>query len=134
MKKFLAGLVGLATVAFAVVCFAAPREDVDLNVWRINGTQVKATAAELNRLTNGTACTETVTPQTVSPTYAATNAPAITVTLQTTTAFDSTGAAVTNAAGAAVVFVTNATATCAGLTAATARALMTNVTVVVTYP
>jgi len=60
-------------------------------------------------------------PATVTPTITVTAqrpgavTPTITVTVQGTTGYDSTGAAITNAAGETLVWITNVTATCSAL-------------------
>ena len=54
MKKTTKWAAVVAVVLMAGVAVAAPREDLDLNVIRIDGTQVVATANELNTLSGGT--------------------------------------------------------------------------------
>lgn len=112
---------------------------VDLNVPQratVVGTDVQAYDADLARLalnngSNLTNITATPTFKTTSPVFAATNAPTITITLFTGVGFDSTGAAITNAAGAEMALVTNVTATCAGLTAGATVAIVTNATIAI---
>jgi len=48
MKKNCGLLVAGILLASTLASFAAKREDVDFSVWRINGTRVTATAAQLN--------------------------------------------------------------------------------------
>jgi len=48
MKKLCTGIIFVALMVTSL--YAARREDVDLTVWRVNGTQITPTAAELNRL------------------------------------------------------------------------------------
>jgi hypothetical protein len=72
-----------------------------------------------------------VSKETATLNYAATNDPAFVVTLQTVTGYDSTGAAITNAEGATVAYVTGVVVS-ATLTAGAAGEAMTNATAAAT--
>lgn len=93
------------------------------------GATATATLTKLQS-TVATNSTAAFTPQTITLTYAATNAPSVTVNLFTTGIFDSTGGACTNANGVALVVVTNVTVT-ATLTPGT-QDVATNGTVAMT--
>ena len=134
-KRFMvSAVVGL----LAVACFAAKYEQLNVGELSLDGTKVTATAAQLNTLgpksatvvtnvtksTGAVTATATVTPQApgaVTPTITVTAqrpgavTPTITISVQGTTGYDSTGAAITNAAGETLVWITNVTATCLAL-------------------
>jgi hypothetical protein len=136
MKRNSCKLVAGVLLMSALTCLAAKREDVDLSVWRINGTAVSATAAQLNTLgplsslvltnvtqdTGAVTATAVVTPQApgaVTPTITVTaqrpgaQTPTITVTPQapatvtpTITVTKETGA-VTASGANSLVTITN---------------------------
>ncbi len=138
-----------ATVAVAITPQAPSAHTPTITVTKQTGA---VTASGANNLVTPTAI---ITPQTVTPTATPTLqtgaitasgannlvTPTITVTIQTATGYDSTGAAITNAAGESMLLMTNATATCSPDLASNAvvvvsvtggGAVMTNLSIAVT--
>jgi hypothetical protein len=93
MKRLILAL-GFAVVLVSSVAFAAKREDVDLNKWSIQGVQVTATAAELNKV-DGLGAT-------VSELNAAAD-----LSSRVTTATVTNGSAITLSASTPVVVITS---------------------------
>ena len=123
MKKVItimaAALVALPLLAANVeVKYSGPSGQGDV-IWYAPSTEttnltMTTTGLKNVKLQSGTLTTNVVK-QTGAVTAEGTNnlvTPTIIVTIETTLGYDSTGAAVSNAAGDSVLFMTNATATC----------------------